>query len=424
MKEYYASGPLLWVKSSVWFGFAAERLRGILSAQRWFHSDQPPNYGIITGVLMAMMRLIIHNPIISEHFVREALCDLEMSTTISRFGIFFIPVNWNERLIEKLEKADGRDVRLAYDVGRATKQRKATRFIGPLPSPDQYPLGSTPSWGTLSESIRRDPSVIMSEFHFDRTYAVNFWASELLVAMTRQVIMYLDTERSGLLDSTPVLPETLEQAMNCWTPSYLRKIFLEVAWIPSSAGLRGAGVPGRRTKDFASIFRHFFPRPFLPGQRLPSTSPWYPFLSGYLESYYKHLTMWGEESQLVREMEDALRSMFENLQCLPNHTPGKHKTPGKLWMQDKHGVVEILTNSNYYRVLEIAAQPRARQNVMRLKLSKPIFVRALRREMTVLPQSTILNETKKAAAVNKKRSKASRNFRVPREYRTYLSSSI
>lgn len=362
-----------------------------------------------------MLKLVVHNPIVSDKFIRDALADLEMATTMSRYGIFFLlNVDWDKRVIDKLEKKDTREVALACDADRASRVRRRIQFIGPIAAPDQYPLGATPTWGVVSESIQVDPSVLMSSFHFDERFTVDPWASRFFVAMTRQVLGYLDTERLDLLANAPSLPGTLEAAMECWTVKYIKELFVEVSWVALSVGLAGAGKAGRQKEDFEAMFRHFFPTPDV---QIPRRSPWYPFsLHGYLDSYHKHIEMWGADSAIVGKTDDALKLIFKNLQCLPNHTAATSSAPGKLWIQSDRGFGEILTNPCFYKILGLVRQPRTTKNASRLKLSMSKFLVMLHKESTGIPEEVYLKQQKRKAAYNRnqKLSAKARNYRAPR----------
>lgn len=84
------SDPVLWIPSEVWFGFLARRVQEIECTQIKLVKHNPPNLGIMTGILNHMLCCVTLTPIVYDHHVRESLVLLEYCNVLEVANMFFL----------------------------------------------------------------------------------------------------------------------------------------------------------------------------------------------------------------------------------------------------------------------------------------------------------------------------------------------
>ena len=86
-----ASNPVLGLSSNVWFDLLARRMEEIQRTQIQLKRLNPPNLGILTGILNHMLRSIISTPIVYDFHVRESLALLKYRHIVEQANMFFLP---------------------------------------------------------------------------------------------------------------------------------------------------------------------------------------------------------------------------------------------------------------------------------------------------------------------------------------------
>ena len=85
-----ASNPVLWLSSNIWFNLLARRMEEIQRTQIQLRRINPPNLGILTGILNHMLRSTISTPIVYDFHVRESLALLKYRHIVEQANMFFV----------------------------------------------------------------------------------------------------------------------------------------------------------------------------------------------------------------------------------------------------------------------------------------------------------------------------------------------
>ena len=84
------SNPVLWLSSNVWFDLLARRMEEIQRTQIQLKRLNPPNLGILIGILNHMLQSIISTPIVYDFHVRESLALLKYRHVVEQANMFFL----------------------------------------------------------------------------------------------------------------------------------------------------------------------------------------------------------------------------------------------------------------------------------------------------------------------------------------------
>ncbi|KAI5981065.1 hypothetical protein F5J12DRAFT_788789 [Pisolithus orientalis] len=79
MEELLASNPILWIPTKVWLEFMARCIRALQLAQISLKELEPPNLGILTGIICHMIWCTSTTAIILDFHVRESMALLQVS---------------------------------------------------------------------------------------------------------------------------------------------------------------------------------------------------------------------------------------------------------------------------------------------------------------------------------------------------------
>jgi hypothetical protein len=210
---------------------------------------QPPNLGIITGVLMHLIRCIDSTPLIVPAHVRASLASLRIKEMQQTFGWMVlhnlqIPASGatdddNLDVLEDVEQKDDQDVLRSLNMGLDKKQKVAwRRRPGDAPSV-AYPLGSMPTWAELVKALRSQPWIIMEDWTFDPIWTTSITASKLFVQFSRQIWLLLHPVWIAVVQPTTPI-KTLEDAMESWSLSAICSMLTSAQFLPCNAQLKGA----------------------------------------------------------------------------------------------------------------------------------------------------------------------------------------
>jgi hypothetical protein len=342
---------------------------------------QPPNYGIISGILMHLIRCVSTCPAVIPTYVRKALQDLRFEAIGNRFGMFFMhDLDLVQGTLEGIDAKD--DSRVEYAMRAVTRRRRQEKSIGqanPPPSSDRellYPYGETPTWPTIADAIRTTPNVLMRPWAWQETWSQHRLAARLFVQMT--VDIWLTVAGDTLLIQPPH-PDTLEEAMQTWTVTSIQEIFMNPSFVASNASLQGGkGKKHILFDDMAAIF--FPPR----GKVFAQKSVWRPLAEkGYIKEFYRVTEQFSTEQ--LGNLNNALRILFRHVQCLPPALAcGNGRKMGRIWKSTR-GMVELVTNSRYYRVIRIGTHAQKRKYTGRVKASNAVISARLDEEHRGIP---------------------------------------
>lgn len=220
---------MIWISSNLYFQFLARRLQEIKAVQVNLYHNPPANYGIITGLLMHLVRLMETTPTqIPAHVVRS-LEQIKAGSIMMTHGLLFLhnlQVDSGSPTFPGLREEDGMDVRKALGLNRRSRlPRKQLAMLDP-PSV-AYPLGGSPTWAQLCSVMAEQPWAIMKEFAFTPQWGSNEVAAKLFISFTTQMFQFLHTSwhANGF-----VAPSSLEESMDMWTPTSLHQSLSDVAF--------------------------------------------------------------------------------------------------------------------------------------------------------------------------------------------------
>src|SRR5215510_5268071 len=85
--ESMLSQPILWLPSHIWFNFLAQRIAAIRHVQHHLYAVNPPNYGIMTGLLNYLLQSVLYTPTNISSYINESLALLRYRQVVDRFGM-------------------------------------------------------------------------------------------------------------------------------------------------------------------------------------------------------------------------------------------------------------------------------------------------------------------------------------------------
>ncbi|KAG1789662.1 uncharacterized protein HD556DRAFT_1243502, partial [Suillus plorans] len=417
--QYLQSDPILWIPSTIWFELIRRRVREIQRTQISIVKKNPPNLGILTGLLNHMLRSTTSTPIIYDSHVRESLTLLEYRNVLETAGMFFLQdfdIN-SDTCLEEVQQID--DVNVLGLMGVTAKAQR-DRAVGRMDAwrsneseSKDYPLGRTPTWTSLKTAILHSPGTIMREWSWtSRMSNILLTVGRLVVMFTRHMWLMLTQEvMKGIIP----YPNSLYDAMKCWTITSIDDTLASVAFEACNAGLHDhTGVtPGRlgpKSRAFVDRCSLFFPDPDAPHK---SNAQWCLLWEGdgYIAEFHRTMkTLDGDQQESLKQ---GLRDVFSELHCLP-------ASGARVWIQKKDAIV-FITNPAFYRIDRIGRggesqrrAPRARRTMKVIK-GKRIFAADL---MDSQPFDTDGNlrrktERQKRREIHKKMTMEKRNKRVP-----------
>ncbi|KAG1767526.1 hypothetical protein EDD22DRAFT_949981 [Suillus occidentalis] len=417
--EYLRSDPVLWIPSDLWFGFLARRVREIQRTQLAIVKRHPPNLGILTSILNHMLRCTITTPIIFDPHLRESLALLEYRNVVETAGMFFLQEFdlRSDTCLYDVQQQD--DVTVLALMGANTKSQRA-RTAARLEmsradvesESEEFPIGRRPSWARLKSAVESSPALIMRPWVWPSILTpTDLHVGRLFVRCTMHLWLML---KDDIFQGLRPFPESLQEAMKCWTITSVTDTLAAVTFEACNVGLQDhTGVtPGRmgpRSKSFATRSSIFFPNPQSPKK---TNSQWSSLWTGdgYIAEFHRLLK--GMDEDETKNLQDGLTEVFSNLHCLP-------ASSATVW-RIKQSAIVFVTNPAFYKIecLGRAGQrdraPAARRPVNVIK-GKRIFTADL---MDITPFDALGNRRKqsdrqKRRDLHKRLTKANKHKRIP-----------
>ncbi|KAH7881973.1 hypothetical protein F5I97DRAFT_1932054 [Phlebopus sp. FC_14] len=237
--EYLDSNPILWVSSKVYCDFMIRRLEELRFLQVRFFKRPQSNYGIMTSIIVHLLRNVSFSIPGKHTHVIEALRDLSFEAIVQCFGMFFLqdldPVTGELLVIAQKDDAD-----VAFRLTSRMKKKvvKSRNYLEPrfMPqSPEaitEYPLGEWPTWEELVHCLDEDPIRIMHCWRWNGIQTWDKYASDLFIAFTNDMWLALDPARlRNPLDTMITLQEAIKSCPNTAEERGLDALFPE-AWLP------------------------------------------------------------------------------------------------------------------------------------------------------------------------------------------------
>ncbi|KAI5990547.1 hypothetical protein F5J12DRAFT_786485 [Pisolithus orientalis] len=361
MEELLASNPILWIPTKVWLEFMARRIRALQLAQISLKELEPPNLGILTGIICHMIRCTSTTAIILDFHVRESMALLQVSRVCEWLGMFFLldlDLHHVPHLPEVQDHDDLEVLKLMEGKLKRGDGRPAWPRIPPLDKVEQFPIGSRLTWAKLTRTIQLQPWLIMQDWKWSAQLSgLGPVVGKLFVLFTCQLWIQLDATWLTGSEGKPE-PTSLEEAIQSWTLNQTFRTIHACEFKACNAEIAGSGGAGRQQSSFAERVNLFFlgPTAGQPSRR----SPWNVFWTkpGYIWEY--HQVMKNRTPLEEFEVLDHLGRIFSVLQTLPDATKGSEKSPGKTWWVEGEKVV-LVTNPKFYKIKGISTEKEQQQ---------------------------------------------------------------
>ncbi|KAG1873235.1 hypothetical protein F4604DRAFT_1681273 [Suillus subluteus] len=361
-EEYLRSDPVLWIPSEVWFGFPGKTASSITCC-----APQPPT------------------PIVFDSHLRESLALLEYRNVLETAGMFFLQDFdlANDTCLYDVQQQD--DITVLALMGANTKVQRASRTAARLEisradaesESEEFPLGRRPSWARLK----------------------HLW------------LMLKDEIFQGIRPC----PESLQEAMKCWTTTSITDTLAAVTFDACNIGLQDH--TGVTLDVWAQGLNHlhtgcpsFSQSPELLKK---GGSQWFSLWTGegYIAEFHRLLKGMDDDEKTL--LQDGLADIFSNLHCLPA------STAAAVW-RVKQSAIVFVTNPAFYKIEclgragESRRGPVVRRPVNVIK-GKRIFTADL---MDVMPFDALgalrkQSDRQKRRDLHKKLTKANKHKRVP-----------
>ncbi|KDQ05693.1 hypothetical protein BOTBODRAFT_182311 [Botryobasidium botryosum FD-172 SS1] len=412
--RYMDSDPIVWVPASVLHSWKAMRTLELQHTQVRICKLVPPNLAFLTGLVHYLQEAVDSTPIPAHAHVRDAMKLTRCMEIKAIFGMIFlqdldleetVPLgDLCERDTAEMLKAIG------FSAGKPPTRRRKAQVVVDETSLAEYPLGARPTWAQVCEHMTR-PWSIMREWVYTAPLSHSLVAGKLFVAFTRQIWVLLNDR--WLTSHGYPEPCTLQDAMAVWEVKAVFNHLLDVVFLPSKAGLEGAG-PGHPEETFMQRVDTFFPQP--DAVRPQKRSQWGPLWhSGYISDYHAALAACRDDEargDLLRDLE----TYFSNIQCLPiSHRPTAN-THGCVWDRDIRGI-KLVTNPCYYKLHALGSTrtaPRRRQPPATKKHKDAVYaIMAATGQGAAMAKEVLRDERKSQKQQRNRRSGAVLNKRAP-----------
>ncbi|KAI5988679.1 hypothetical protein F5J12DRAFT_786808 [Pisolithus orientalis] len=345
MEELLASNPILWILTKVWLEFMARHIRALQLAQISLKELEPPNLGILTGIICHMIQCMSTTAIILDFHVRESMALLQVSRVCEWFGMFFLldlDLHHAPHLPEVQDHNDLEVLKLMEGKLKRGDRQPAWPRIPPLDTVEQFPIGSRPTWAKLTRTIQLQPWLIMQDWKWlAQLSSLGPVVGKLFVLFSCQLWIQLDATWLTRSEGKPE-PTSLEDAIQSWTLNQTFRTICACKFKACNAEIAGSGGAG--------------PTAGQPSWR----SPWNVFWTkpGYIWEY--HQVMKNRTPLEEFEVLDHLCRIFSVLQTLPDVTKGSEKSPGKTWWVEGEKVV-LVTNPKFYKIVGISTKKEQQQ---------------------------------------------------------------
>ncbi|KIJ57760.1 hypothetical protein HYDPIDRAFT_34815 [Hydnomerulius pinastri MD-312] len=355
-KRYMRSRPVLWIPSDTWFDFLARRVEEVQRTQITLSRRNPPNLGIMTGILNHMLRCVTSTPIMFDHHVRESLALLEYRNVLETANMFFLQeLNINLKpCLEDVQEVDDAHVLALMGFNAKARRDRALAshdhgILSGLHENNGFPIGPTPTWTRLKQAITGNPALMLKNWSWSpRFLSYNLVITRLFCTFTTQ--MWLRLSNNAFKGIVPG-PSCLEDAMRCWTVISIDDTLFNTTFEACNIGLENNngvvhGRRGPRSVSFADRMDIFFPSM---KTKFRKDSQWSPYWEGrgYIKQYHDLLRSRNEQERC--QLNNALCAIFSDLQCLPASQKMTEKTKGFVWRCKGSGYL-FVTNPKFYKV--------------------------------------------------------------------------
>ena len=354
VQEFIDSQPILWLPSDVWFNFLDRRLGVLADMQAQLYIRRPPNYGVLSGLFSYLMQSVMFTPPLVNTFVRESLAALEYKRHCESDGIFFLHTFdlTKEPCLEGVLLEDDSSIKRIL----GTLKEPGVRWDRGQPDAEDdennpYPLGRTPTWAQITQSLQNNPFELMAKWSFPvelghyaeaEEGSIEGRACEIFIKFTRGVWVVVNPQwmKSRSPEAQRINPTTIKEALECWSVDSICEKMENLRFRPCNSGFRE--VSGRPTLSFADRFRIYFPDE---DEEIPRLWQIFTEESGYLHQYHKVARHLGTDD--TRELNRCLGELLSHCQCLPDSALPDSR--GNIWRVESQRMI-LLANPTHYLI--------------------------------------------------------------------------
>jgi hypothetical protein len=331
--------PILWVPSRLWFEFLGRRVNEYLEAYRMIHALAPDNLGGMALLFTHLIQATGITPAIAFPDLSLILYSLCYQPVCERFGAFFLhDLDIHTGQLSVVEDDDEKLLK----VLKINRRRANTRNANAIAIDDSEEAVTLPE---LSELLNTHTVSFLQPMVFEDDWLSDETAMQMFQDFTSQ---YWLSIADAFVDQERLEPiATIEDALRRWSVEFFRQnLKTEVRFTTCHGHLTGS--VRRRNKSFQQRMSFFFPPPT---ETCPNQLKAYVEAGMYIRKYHDFIA--ANEDQDVEQLNDALLTLFDKVQCLPLikqnlWTSAKTKTGQALLIQ---------VNSRYYKIKRIKNPP-------------------------------------------------------------------
>lgn len=313
---------------------------------------RPPNYGVLSGLFAYLMQSVIFTPPVVNSFVRESLAALEYKRHCDSDGMFFLhtfDLTKEPCLEEVLQEDDSSIRRLLGELKEpGVRWARALPELGDEEDMD-YPLGRTPTWAEITQSLQNNPFELMAKWSFPvelehyveaEDDSIESQACAIFIKFTRGLWVTANPEwmKSRSPDAQRIEATTIEEALRCWSLDSICEKMENLKFRPCNSGF--GEVSGRPMLSFSDRVDLYFPDE---DEEIPRLWKLFTEESGYLHLYHKVARGLGTND--TRELTRCLGELLSHCQCLPDSALPESR--GNIWRVESQRMI-LLANPKHY----------------------------------------------------------------------------
>ncbi|KAF8325136.1 hypothetical protein F5887DRAFT_901684 [Amanita rubescens] len=363
IRDFESSTPFIWLPSKTWFEFLWRRLESLFQCQMQLYHRKPhipTNYGLMSTLFAFLMQSTLFTPPFIRPQLKESLTSLNFSPLVNRFGMFFLhDLDMSKELcLPEVAEVDDLDLLTALGFNpdrarQALRQDQLRRLEDDQNNEEIYPLGENLTWNELKGALSDMPGIILRKWSWpgdlDNFCHPEGLAADLFKVFTAQIWAALNSAYKLDDPSVRRRPDSLQEAMACWSLDSLHARLRAYVVIPCNCPVRGKG-RGPRAPSFEERTSLYFVEA---AQDLKKRNHWAPFAQnpGYIAKYRSEKSKLDDDDKVLLDL--ALGKMLSYCQCLPN---SKLDNAGGIW-DVKRGKVVLLSNPHYWKLRMVGLVP-------------------------------------------------------------------
>jgi hypothetical protein len=370
-----SSNPILWIKSSTFFGLLRRRLTDYQSLHDDCFNARVPNYRTMSLVIGHLMRYVIVTPTATEVDLLQTMRELRFQEVMNTFGIFYMDISLINLSCSEIPGEDSplliNKFKTPFLPKSPSKQKISRLALVASRLSQQYPWGDTIGIRQLQELINTCPSQFLAWPAFLTEDDMKHPDSAGIFRAFSIQIWLLSRDYFHAIPGD-INVSDLTAAMKVWTVEGLKDRCQHISLQPTFNAIEAVGKLPQTS--FLGRRSHFFP-----DENEVGAHPCDGYLvsdTSYLSMYHKALSLGGDDARM--KINDDLERILALLQCLPASSKDRGKIV--IWKVGSDDCLQFIVNSSLYRAKWVSArsvhsQPRPRPQLTQAMLRKKLNVR-------------------------------------------------